>query len=93
MEGLSIDVKKFASDASTFFNRARQYTEEQLRESKTGYKPGVETRIFGQILHFFFCENFGERWLKIGKIWLNSSSQKVPRLMSYTPIIVHPPPV
>ena len=30
MEGLSIDVKKFASDASTFFNRARQYTEEQL---------------------------------------------------------------
>ena len=30
MEGLSIDVKKFASDASTFFNRARQFTEEQL---------------------------------------------------------------
>jgi len=34
MEGLSIDVKKFASDASTFFNRARQYTEEQLGQAE-----------------------------------------------------------
>ena len=34
MEGLSIDVKKFASDASTFFNRARQYTEEQLGQGE-----------------------------------------------------------
>lgn len=42
MEGLSIDVKKFASDASTFFNRARQYTEEQLRETeKTRMSPEV----------------------------------------------------
>jgi len=34
MEGLSIDVKKFASDASTFFNRARQFTEEQLGQAE-----------------------------------------------------------
>ena len=34
MEGLSIDVKKFASDASTFFSRAKQYTEEQLGQGK-----------------------------------------------------------
>ena len=34
MEGLSIDVKKFATDATTFFNRARQYTEEQLGQGK-----------------------------------------------------------
>ena len=39
MEGLSIDVKKFASDASTFFNRARQYTEEQLGQGKITYQP------------------------------------------------------
>ncbi|CBY08393.1 unnamed protein product [Oikopleura dioica] len=31
MEGLGIDVKKFASDASTLFSRAKQYTEEQLQ--------------------------------------------------------------
>lgn len=43
MEGLSIDVKKFATDATTFFNRARQYTEEQLGQGeKTQMSPDVE---------------------------------------------------
>lgn len=43
MEGLSIDVKKFASDASTFFNRARQFTEEQISQvEKTQMNPEVE---------------------------------------------------
>ena len=45
MEGLSIDVKKFASDASTFFNRARQYTEEQLGQ-------GTHTYHIYSILYF-----------------------------------------
>ena len=39
----------------------------------------------------YFLPNFGEKvrnmshiiWLKIGEIWLNSSSQKIPGLMSY----------
>jgi len=31
----------------------------------------------------FFLPNFGEIWLKIGEIWLYSSSQKIPGLMSY----------
>jgi len=28
--------------------------------------------------------NFGEIWLKIGEIWLNSSSRKIPGLMNYS---------
>lgn len=34
MEGLSIDVKKFATGASTMFSRVRQYTEEQLGQAE-----------------------------------------------------------
>jgi len=30
-----------------------------------------------------FFQNFGEIWLKIVELWLNSSSQKIPGLMSY----------
>lgn len=49
MEGLSIDVKKFASDASTFFSRAKQYTEEQLGQvtEKTPLCPEVD-HLWGQ---------------------------------------------
>ncbi|CAG5094634.1 Oidioi.mRNA.OKI2018_I69.XSR.g13730.t1.cds [Oikopleura dioica] len=45
MEGLGIDVKKFASDASTLFSRAKQYTEEQLQlgqVEKTPLDPDVD---------------------------------------------------
>lgn len=45
MEGLSIDVKKFASDASTFFNRARQYTEEQLGQAVKWIPPVEKTKL------------------------------------------------
>ena len=51
MEGLSIDVKKFASDASTFFNRARQFTEEQLGQGNlfTCNKSQVQLSSLGYI--------------------------------------------
>jgi len=31
----------------------------------------------------YFLPNFGEIWLKISEIWLNSSSQNFPGLMTY----------
>jgi len=37
-------------------------------------------KIFGKISHIFF----GSISTKFGQIWLNSSSQKIPGLMSYT---------
>ena len=53
-------------------------------------KSSVTTTKIGVMGHIWLDLNciqnktFGEIWLKIGEIWLNSSSQKIPGLMSYT---------
>ena len=83
MEGLSIDVKKFASDASTFFNRARQYTEEQLGQGKIS----SISRAFGcplvQVLSLVLAEKT-QLDEEVSKLWnrFETTNETITKLKS-----------
>ena len=80
----------FVKVSITFQDKFLNFTPYKFWKKNNYSRVRIKPGFLGKFC-LFFLPNFAENceiWLKIGEIWLNSSSQKIPGLMSYAYLTV-----